>query len=498
MVASYVAMGVSLGISFFLTPYIVRTLGASAYGFIGLANNFLGYTQLATVALNAMAGRFVSIKYIAGDYKEANKYFSSVFYSNIILALFIAAVMTVVIAFLPNLINIPDSLVNDVKLLFTLLTINAAIGQMASIYGIATFIKNRLDLSSVRGIVGNVINVVTIVTLFGFFAPHVWYMGASGFVGVIYTTITNKQFVKKLTPELKINPRNFDFGKVKELIKSGAWNLISKLGDIMSQELDLLFANLFIGATEMGIFSITKSMPFLVLSICSMMSGVFAPLLTQLYAKKDTDEMLKLFKRAIRISGAICTIPLTFLYIFGDRFYALWVPTQNSAELQTLMVVGTLALPFTLPLEPLWNIFTITNKLKWSSLSYVINCFLVFSTVLICMIFVKSPSARLLVLAGTRALWGTVRGVTYLPLYGSFCLHQKLTYFYPPLFKSILCLLVSCVGAYGIRLFCIPKSWEELIVVGLAVVIICCISSSLILLSNKDRRFLYSKILKHN
>ena len=63
MVATILSYGISLGISFFLTPYIVSRLGAAAYGFLGLSNNIIGYTSLITVALNSMAGRFVSIHY---------------------------------------------------------------------------------------------------------------------------------------------------------------------------------------------------------------------------------------------------------------------------------------------------------------------------------------------------------------------------------------------------------------------------------------------------
>ena len=50
---------IGTAITFFLTPYIVSTLGRAAYGFIGLSSNIIGYTSLITIALNAMAGRFI-------------------------------------------------------------------------------------------------------------------------------------------------------------------------------------------------------------------------------------------------------------------------------------------------------------------------------------------------------------------------------------------------------------------------------------------------------
>ena len=43
--------GISLCISFFVTPIIVDKLGSEAYGFVSLANNFVSYAALITVAL---------------------------------------------------------------------------------------------------------------------------------------------------------------------------------------------------------------------------------------------------------------------------------------------------------------------------------------------------------------------------------------------------------------------------------------------------------------
>lgn len=80
IVATCISFIVSFGISFFLTPFIVKSLGAAAYGFVGLTNTIISYTELVTVALNALAGRFITIEYVRGRIDNANKYFSSVFF----------------------------------------------------------------------------------------------------------------------------------------------------------------------------------------------------------------------------------------------------------------------------------------------------------------------------------------------------------------------------------------------------------------------------------
>ena len=77
----------SIGISFFLTPYIVDNLGQETYGFVGLANNFNSYITMFTVALNGMLSRYVTVEYSKKDYESASGYLSTAIITQIILAI---------------------------------------------------------------------------------------------------------------------------------------------------------------------------------------------------------------------------------------------------------------------------------------------------------------------------------------------------------------------------------------------------------------------------
>ena len=75
LIAQVIAFGINLGISFFLTPFIVEKIGVEANGFVSLANNFVEYAQLITISINSMAGRFITIKLHQKNPEDANKYF---------------------------------------------------------------------------------------------------------------------------------------------------------------------------------------------------------------------------------------------------------------------------------------------------------------------------------------------------------------------------------------------------------------------------------------
>ena len=336
MFASILTYVITMLISFFLSPYIVKNIGVDANGFIGLANNFINYASLITIALNALAGRFITISIYQNNYKAANKYFSSVFFSNAFLSLIIAIIGTVIVTFLNSFIDVSDQLLPDVRLLFALLFINCIISTMDSVFSVATFARNKLYLNSLRSIESNIMRVIAIVSLFSFFTPKLFYVASASVLAASYCLIVNIFYTKKLLPEIKLSHRNFDFKMVKELVAGGIWSLVNRLGQILLDGLDLLITNVFINSVSMGVLSISKTIPTAINGIVGNIVSIFSPNFTILYAQKKNDELLKNIKQSMKIMGVITNIPVIVLIICGKDFYALWQPTVDASVLYKL------------------------------------------------------------------------------------------------------------------------------------------------------------------
>ena len=112
-----VSFVIHLLISFGLSRYVVEKIGADAYGFVSLANDFTGYAEILTVALNSMASRFITVSIHREDYESADKYFTSVIFSNIFLALALTVPFTLIVLFLDRIVNVSNDLLSDVRVL---------------------------------------------------------------------------------------------------------------------------------------------------------------------------------------------------------------------------------------------------------------------------------------------------------------------------------------------------------------------------------------------
>ena len=482
-------------VNFFLAPFIINNIGAEAYGFVGLANDFVNYAQIITIALNSMASRFITIALSQKNYKSANEYFTSVFFANILLMILLAGPFLLIILFVDKLVEVPMTLIFDVKILWTFIFGNFLMSIGTSVFGVAPFSKNKLYLESLRTMESNILRVLVLLLCFSFFIPKVWYVGIASVICTFYIFSVNVFYTKKLLPGIKIKKKHFNWRALKQILSSGIWNSFTKIGTILSSGLSLLISNVFIGASAMGILSITKNIPNVVLMAFGTIASVFLPQLTIDYAHGDIKKMKRGLFKTIKILGLFSSIPIAVLFVFGDIFFSLWVPTQDSYVLLLLTVLSCYSYVVLLPLEGLWGIFTIANKVKVSSIWLFCESLI---TILITLIFIKminSMEGKLFILVGINSTVILIRSLTFLPLYGAYCLKVKWTTFYPAIIKSIFTTLIVIVIAILLKIIITIDSWLTLFFACIIVTIIAVIVNIAIVFSKEERENIKRKVV---
>lgn len=491
MLANFVNFGISLCISFFLSPYIVRTIGVEANGFITLANNFVSYSSLVTIALNSMTGRFVTISITEDRTDDANKYFTSALLANASIAVLLGVIGTFVVVFLKSIIHVPDNLLLDIQILFALLFVSCLIGVIGAVFGVAAFARNKLYLEYFRTTVGNIARACIILCGFLCFSPHVWFVGLGGLISSAIIVAFDICYTKKLLPEIQIKRSNFRIEYVFVLVKSGIWNTVNRLGQILTDGLDLLITNIFIDATAMGVLSLAKTVPNLIYSLMGSVVGIFTPDFTILYAKKDYDGLVAEVKASMRIMGVVTNLPVIVLIVCGKDFFSLWQPTQNPSELQLLSVLTVACLIFSGSVNSLYNIFTVVNKLKLNSFVVLIHGAI--STIVV-FLLLKWTSLGIYAVAGVSTFLGIVRLLAFTVPYGAICLGQKWYTFYADVFKPVsFAIIASVICTFLLRTYS-ADNWLSLCVKGMITVLLSSLIGYYVILNKAERKAVSSKM----
>lgn len=457
MIFSTIAFVLNLFINFFITPYITEKFGSDAYGFVKLANDFTSYASLFSIALNSMASRFLMLQRVQGNIKEAQKYYSSIWLANIVLSVILVIPSVICIIFLDKFLDIPKVLIFDVKITFAV-TFTSFLGNLASsTYSNCYYLTNKLSVESIRDAVTNIIRVSSILLLFIIAMPRISYVAIGAFISTIFAIIYNIVNTKKLTPEFRFRYYDFEWKKVWQIISSGIWNSITKLSQIFSSGLDLMVTNLFIGSREMGYLAVAKTVPTVIASFNSTIANAFSPNMMELYAKGDINSLKKISKTAMKFMCLFVTIPNAILITMGKEFYSLWIPTQPAQLICILSVLTVINSCITGPLSPLYQIFTITNKIKQSSIVMIIYGF---SSILVTFICLKVTDLGLYAVAGVSLIGSVIVALCYHLPFAAICIGLPWHTFFPEIIKSIVTLFVQClIGVIINILMPLERSW---------------------------------------
>lgn len=426
---SLLSLCINYLMNFLITPYVTNNIGVEAYGFVALANTFISYVDILAVGLNAFAGRFIAMAYYQKKLEKANRYFSSTILADLILACVLLAGGTVAIVRLDRMLQIPQELTADVKLLFFIVLMRYLLTLLRTAFDAAAFISERIDLAEKLQSAAYLLQAGLLLALCLLLQPHVWYVGLAAAVGALLLLAGNLRLCHKLTPELQFHVKDFSPHAVWEVLSTGSWTALNNLGNLLNSGLDLLITNLMLNATVMGQISVAKSLETIVSGMIMKISTVFRPRCLRLYAEDKMEELTGLLKISMRCTGGFCNLVVMGFFVCGHDFMALWLPGQNTDFLFRAGLIVLLSDISTGAVQPLYYVYTLTQKLR---LPCCVTILMGTANVLSMYILLRYTSVGAYAVLLTTLVISVVHFVDA-PLYAAHCLHLPLHTFYPTL-----------------------------------------------------------------
>lgn len=464
--AAYV---VNYGITLVLTPYITNTVGTEAYGFVSLAKQFAQYAVIITTALNTYAARYVGIAYHQKEKKEANIYFSSVFYGDVILASVILTGAVWLIFFLERLIYIPGEIVTDVKLLFLFVFLNLWVSTVFSVFGCAAYVRNRLDITGIFKAISYLTNAIVLVFAYVLFPARVFYVGLGMLAAAFVVALSDFGITRKFTPEFRPKKADFSFLAVKRLVIAGCWASFSSVGELLNNGLDLIICNQMLSSLAMGQIAIAKTMNTIVQSLYAIVDQAFFPMFLKSYAEGKKEKLLDELKISMKISGLLANIAFAGFVALGLAYYRLWIPGQDIDLIYKLTIITILTCIPSGAIHPLYYVYTLTVKKAFPCLVTIVGGIF---NVIGMYVLIKFCGMGVYAVAWTTVIVMAVINFVTNPLYMAHVLKVPLKTFYPDIIRNALACLVLTAVFHWFSGFYMPSSWVTLVICGLVYALI--------------------------
>lgn len=367
IILNILAFGVQFIISFFVSPRVVGKVGATAYGFLSLANGFTSYATILTTVFNSVAARFIANAFYKKKYDEANSYYNSLIAANFVISIMLAVVGALFVPNISRLLSVPESILVDVEITFALVFVSYIISVLTLAFTTATFVTNRTDLEGVRNIISQLVRLAVIVVFLTFFNIKIYWVAFAAAVSGVALSIMNISLTKKLTPELRFDYKYASRKYAFELASSGGWMAFTQISNLLMRGLDLVIANLFIGNYEMGLLSIARTMPNQITSVIGTITPIFTPVFILYYSQKKKTELINNVKKSIETIALIAFVPITGYIVYSEEFYTLWQNSLNTSEIRMITILSTVTVIqayFNLTTGTMAQLSLVTNKLK--------------------------------------------------------------------------------------------------------------------------------------
>ena len=481
---SGIAFVIGYFINFFLTRYITDSIGTDAYGYVTLSKTIASYVVILTTSLNSYSARFITIAHHNGDRNKANIYFNSVFWSNFIFGL---VLLFLVISLLPLIdiwLKVPPYIHDDVRVLIIFVFVNLFISLTGTAFHSSAYIADKLSIVAIFKGASYIVEAVSLLALYSLLPPMVFYTGVGLCMATIVNTIGYLAITKKAVLGFSLNIKLFSFQAVKELVISGIWNSFNSLGNTLNSGLDLMVSNSLLDSTSMGQASIVKSISTIFSNLFQMVAQPFQPTLLKEYAKLNTQEVLRVLKYSMKVSGLISNLAFGGIVSFGEYYYRLWVPNQNISLLYRLSIIAVASCIFEGAVYPLYYIYTLTIKNKVPCIITIIGGI---CNVLGMFVLIKNTNLGIYaVFITTAVIMSIINGITN-PLYMARCLHQKWNTFYPQIIRHVIACIFVVSGMYVVSSIIKPFSWFQLIISAVIACIVGAILHLVIVFNKKER-----------
>lgn len=478
-------------IGFWLTPYLIHHLGVAVYGLVPLVGSVTAYFGLIGQTISSAVGRFVVLNMNNGENEKCTVYFNSALFGLLGICAFMVIPLGILWAFLPKIFNIPTGYVKDFSLLFVMVVFSSFFNTISSPFMVSTFATHSFYVENLGRILSRLIQVVVIVVTFLTFGPSLKFVGFSYLGMAMFLLCFFYWATGRLTPDLKIKWRSFEWTSLREMGGMGAWMVIDRVGQLLYLNTDLIIINIFLGPKEVGHYAPILQLVLLMRIFTPAIGRVFAPVAIEFIAKDETEKLSVYTRQAIKFLGLLLALPIGILCGFSGPFLERWLgPSFVYLSPLVWLLLGP-QIVF-LAVNPLYNINRGMNKVKIPALVTLIGGVI---NIVLSMTLVNFTPLGLYGVALATVISYGVRNLFFHPIYVAANLKQPNLYFFKSIFPGTFVFLVVATACYWLTNLLQLASYPRLFASAAFISIPYAIFAFFLVL-NRDERILLRSLLR--
>ncbi len=327
-------------LAFIMVPFLLRQLGLSGFGIVGLLMVLHSFTEVADLGLRQALSRELAEQAARNNHKGFNELASTGF----LLCLLIGcAVATACVLLAPGLIaffNVPEPLRPMAIQAIRIYGAGAfLLSFISAVFPAAIISVNRFDL---RNHIEAGCRIVTGVTLL-----IVLSNVENGLMGWVFVTLAGQGLTlllyiaaaRKTTPWLKLSGKHVHRESAISLLHFGWKVYVMQLTNLVSERSDPLVISRFFGPAGVALYTPGGQLAGIVRPILLTLAAQLAPLATRQHVENSLQKQQQMLIEGTRFTLLIGSLFSVGLLVFAHPFCALWVGKALGADYRTVATV---------------------------------------------------------------------------------------------------------------------------------------------------------------
>jgi len=335
-----------LAIAFFLSPYIVRSLGDARYGAWSLVAEIVGYYSLLDLGLRNAVTFFVANYAAKGEHERLGSSIASAFWVLAVAGSALALAGVGLAGLFPYIFESSQVDIREVLPAMAIMSITIGLSLPMDVFAAALTGYRRMDLVNVAEVVSRGLVALGIYLALGAGGGLI-AMSLIQSAGRVLAWLGTYVWMQRVSGGISLSPRHFSRNELRSLGRLGSMNVVMSLASVLINRADLVVVGIFLGVRWVAFYNIGRMLVEYASQITSSVSRAFMPHLAHLHSQNEMLAVRRLFLAGAKYN-ALVSFPLAAcLGAFGPSFLGLWMgrvyvtgDVTHRSDIVMLVLVG--------------------------------------------------------------------------------------------------------------------------------------------------------------
>lgn len=342
VLSNWTGLFLTMAISFFMSPFLVHSLGDQNYGLWVLILSVTGYMGLLDIGLRVSVVKYVSRLHAVSDFVGLSRTISTALAIYGATGVVIMVITLVLEAVFDRVFSIPPASVPTGRLVLLLAGANVAVTLLLSVFnGLLAGLQryDRMQAAGISLLLARTAAIVLLINLgFGIVA-----LGAVHLVTQIVNGLIAWRYAVKECPALEIRRSRIELASARTLYSYSGYVMVNNVGRFLLFGSGELIIGMFLGTAAITSYAIAGTVAQYLQQLIITMVMVLHPYSSAADARGEKDNLVNAAVIGTKLSLLI-GLPATITFVtVGHTFISLWMGPSYAAVAAPILVVLMLA-----------------------------------------------------------------------------------------------------------------------------------------------------------